>query len=74
MFVRTFRLISCGFSEGVALILAAFDQPGLRINSDALPIAPVMIVTVSTLDGVTHAPESLQGVSRESRLYINHVG
>src|SRR5580704_3864445 len=55
------------------LVLTAEDQSSLGIYGNALPIAPVMIVAIAALDGVTHGHERMQGLSRKARLNINDV-
>src|ERR1700722_15844912 len=65
--------VSCGLAKGMALVLAAQNQACLGIDSNAFPIAPVVIVAVAALYGVAHVPERVERLSRKARLHIHHI-
>src|ERR1700733_9594722 len=58
----------------MTLVLAPLDHPGFRVYGNALPVTPGMIPGFATLDGVTHPPQSAQGLSREALLDVHNVG
>src|ERR1700678_1653164 len=65
------RSVSSGLAEGVATVLATLDQSRLRINGDALSIAPRMI---ADLHRVAHMFKSLQSLRWKTLLHKNNIG